>query len=981
MIRLAYLLALIGLITSASVLRAENLPLFVDVARPSTLSIDHPATFFRIDSEAFNQARTMADDEMMDVTLSLPQIGTITARVGRYRVIDERTQIVAITANGPERVQAPKSVLLRGRIPAYPSAFVILAIYPDWCSGTITFGPEHGSKAFQISPLSLDASGSTMIVYNTSDVPARPSWSCGTLDTASVRIPLPKTEDGVQNQQFRRITLAIECDEPFYIDHGRNLTKSTEYTEAVIGASSALYERDVTASLRIGQLTVWTVVDPYTSTQSDGMLVQFRDRWRSLHSGVDRTLAHLFSGINSIGGIAYVDQLCNKQWGYAVSGTNNNVTYPASGYVWDTDVVCHELGHNIGSPHTHACQWAPPIDSCYASEGGCFSGTVARKGTIMSYCHLTSQGTELVFHARVVGLMRTKLSNGNCTPLVWVVGLDLTADTISLCKGTQTSLTATVTNGQAPYSYRWKSTAFDTVTTSATFTFKPLSTYNVYLTMTDGAGNVRTDSCLIIVSDKPFASLSSTDATVCPGTLVRVDALVTNGRPPYSYRWLSNGKLVDSLLEFLIIKLDTSSTIQLAATDLNGCSDTVQYRFTVPSTKVSMVPPAITLPALPVCNDASSMVVSITNPGAEEIVIDSMFTGSKIAVAVNSGLPLILAGGSTREVRFNIVAKATGAISDSIVLRERACKQRFKIVVNGVRPAFRVSSPLPVDLGAKIVCTTPTERTAKLRVDNASSYPIQIVRVAGRLLGEGFSVVDGPIDIPALADRTFSIVGAINRLPGAIQDTLRFTYISDDCEGTLSAPASLRVTGVSIDHPSIVTFDTVTVPSSSVTKQFGIDVSLIGAPRLTVRHVEISGPFTTTMSPGLEIVHGRTLSVPVTFDPTLLPNEVEASGELRFRLDSCVDERIIALRAYTRVVGVNSEQELEADVRYISGGIVQLSGFSGRARLYDVRGNVVADHSTNATESTVFNPHTSGVYILVLTDGSRMRTVTIIAIR
>ena len=87
-------------------------------------------------------------------------------------------------------------------------------------------------------------------------------------------------------------------------------------------------------------------------------------------------------------------------------------------------MVCtHEVGHNIGAEHTHACVWAddpslgfvgPGIDNC---AGGCNPPAPSPNGpgTIMSYCHQTSNGTALYFHPVVLSqAINTGISNANC---------------------------------------------------------------------------------------------------------------------------------------------------------------------------------------------------------------------------------------------------------------------------------------------------------------------------------------------------------------------------------------------------------------------------------------------------------------------------------------------------------------------------------------------------------------------------------------
>jgi hypothetical protein len=66
--------------------------------------------------------------------------------------------------------------------------------------------------------------------------------------------------------------------------------------------------------------------------------------------------------------------------GYGVSAIDAVYSYPTGDQTWDVEVIAHELGHNLGSPHTHSCAWvnegrmpSGTLDSCAAAEGGCAS--------------------------------------------------------------------------------------------------------------------------------------------------------------------------------------------------------------------------------------------------------------------------------------------------------------------------------------------------------------------------------------------------------------------------------------------------------------------------------------------------------------------------------------------------------------------------------------------------------------------------------
>ena len=67
-------------------------------------------------------------------------------------------------------------------------------------------------------------------------------------------------------------------------------------------------------------------------------------------------------------------------------------------------MVCtHEIGHNIGSEHTHWCGWpGGPIDNCVDVEGSCTNNPTPQYGTIMSYCHIGGYGINIDFHPIVI---------------------------------------------------------------------------------------------------------------------------------------------------------------------------------------------------------------------------------------------------------------------------------------------------------------------------------------------------------------------------------------------------------------------------------------------------------------------------------------------------------------------------------------------------------------------------------------------------
>jgi len=146
--------------------------------------------------------------------------------------------------------------------------------------------------------------------------------------------------------------------------------------------------------IRIAEIKVWDTPDPYDKTNSLTALNSFQNRIEDNFNG---HLAHLLSGNSANhGGRAEIDKLCDKSEAHAYSNIWGNY-HGISDFSWDPFVIAHEIGHNLGSRHTHDCVWGPfknqVLDDCTQTNCSLVSNTNANnKGTIMSYCHLDTRG-------------------------------------------------------------------------------------------------------------------------------------------------------------------------------------------------------------------------------------------------------------------------------------------------------------------------------------------------------------------------------------------------------------------------------------------------------------------------------------------------------------------------------------------------------------------------------------------------------------
>ncbi|MDP6538929.1 MAG: M12 family metallo-peptidase [Planctomycetota bacterium] len=227
--------------------------------------------------------------------------------------------------------------------------------------------------------------------------------------------------------------MAVETDWQYYSLFG-DLAAAETYAVMLFAAAADRFSYQLDVFLRMAYLGLWdTPNDPWVTGDNGGdmceMLGEFRDAWAgNIPTGAH--LAHFVSGASLGGGCAYLDVLCNADYGFAVSGNlGGTMPFPVkqSPYTWDFFVFAHETGHNFGSPHTHS--YCPPLDQCSA-PGPCHTDqTCTDQGTNMSYCHGCGGGMNNIttmYHPTVAALMRER-SESACLPAACDVGVNFCA--------------------------------------------------------------------------------------------------------------------------------------------------------------------------------------------------------------------------------------------------------------------------------------------------------------------------------------------------------------------------------------------------------------------------------------------------------------------------------------------------------------------------------------------------------------------------
>lgn len=220
------------------------------------------------------------------------------------------------------------------------------------------------------------------VVYQAEDLILPYTFECHTPDDGPAY-----TAEQLQGTSGTRdmgdcVRVYVEVDYDIYLSMA-SVLGTVNFITAIFNQAIVIYANEG-IPMYISEMLVWDTPSPYYINNSLG---PFWNDSKQVNGDIRHLIIWGSAGrASSIGGICHPNPNFHKCY----SGI-----YPFyeefPGYSWSAEVITHEMGHVLGSRHTHACVWngdSTAIDGCAErTEGDCpVPELPADGGTIMSYC-------------------------------------------------------------------------------------------------------------------------------------------------------------------------------------------------------------------------------------------------------------------------------------------------------------------------------------------------------------------------------------------------------------------------------------------------------------------------------------------------------------------------------------------------------------------------------------------------------------------
>ena len=217
------------------------------------------------------------------------------------------------------------------------------------------------------------AQAAEMVVYRHSDIKAGQEWRCGVSRRLQEgRDRLEARAAATDTTTTYTVEVATEADYEYVLYWGGSASAANREIRAILNQVEGVYETELKLKLEIVYQNAWNrSSDPYSGTDGDKLLEQFREYWNANFASEGYDLAHLWTGRETltnkdedgeefdIGGLAWTGVVCRQyRDGSASYGLSKRTSYSPIKFI----APAHEIGHNLGAVHPD--EEEPPVASC-----------------------------------------------------------------------------------------------------------------------------------------------------------------------------------------------------------------------------------------------------------------------------------------------------------------------------------------------------------------------------------------------------------------------------------------------------------------------------------------------------------------------------------------------------------------------------------------------------------------------------------------
>lgn len=318
----------------------------------------------------------------------------------------------AVSASTGRAIPSAPGIHYRGIINGQEGSIAAISLFEGKIMGLIS-APALGNLV--IGQLEDARYNGQYVIYQDGELMSHQDFECATDDDGAPDYRPDQLADPVHGRDPGDcVGIYLEVDHDIYQNKG-GVSGTTIYITGLFNQVATLYANE-NVNVSLSEMMIWDTPSPYYGSSSYTLLTQFIDQRPTFNGDLGQLLSYQASG-----GIAYLYGLCSNH-SPRHSFSSINATYAnVPTYSFSVMVVTHELGHQMGSKHTHACAWNgnnTAIDGCAGHvEGSCqLPGYPMMGGTIMSYCHLRSVGINFSygFGTQPGNVIRNAVANASC---------------------------------------------------------------------------------------------------------------------------------------------------------------------------------------------------------------------------------------------------------------------------------------------------------------------------------------------------------------------------------------------------------------------------------------------------------------------------------------------------------------------------------------------------------------------------------------